>query len=85
MVSANDGFVRSVVRTNSKTPCIILYSDEQLTDLKNLCCSGQTVLGVDKTFNLCDMHVTVTCFKQTSIIRPQTGVTDFHRTYVHTR
>ena len=73
MVSDNDKFVRSVIRTNGKTPTIILYTDEQMTDLKNLCCSGQSVLGVDKTFNLCDMHITVTCFKQLAVNRPQTG------------
>ena len=38
-----------------------------------MCCTGQTVLGVDKTFNLCDMHVTVTCYKQLSVIRQRTG------------
>ena len=57
-VSRNDPFIRSVVRQNGKAPCIILYNAEQTQDLKLLCCTGQTVLGVDKTFNLCDMHVT---------------------------
>ena len=38
-----------------------------------MCCTGQTVLGVDKTFNLCNMHVTVTCYKQLSVIRQRTG------------
>ena len=31
------------------------------------------MLGVDKTFNLCDMHVTATCFKQLTVIRETTG------------
>ena len=55
LVMINDAYIRSVIRTNGKTPCIILYSDEQIADLKTFCCSGLTVLGVDKTFNLCDM------------------------------
>ena len=25
-------------------------------------------VGVDKTFNLCDMHVTILCYKQTSVV-----------------
>lgn len=44
-----------------------------MTDLKNICCNGQSVLGVDKTFNLCDMHVTATCFKQNAVVRDDTG------------
>ena len=42
-------------------------------DLKTLCCSGQSVLGVDKTYNLCNMCVTVTCYSQISVIRIKTG------------
>ena len=45
----------------------ILYNDEQMVDIKSLCYSGRTKLGVDKTFNMCDMHVTGTCFKQLSV------------------
>ena len=70
LVTHNHPYVRSVVRVNAKTPVIILYNDEQLTDIKNLCCTGRTVLGVDKTFNLCNVHVTVTCYKQLSVYRP---------------
>ena len=36
----------------------ILYIGQQIDDIKEMCCTGQTVLGVDKTFNLCRMHVT---------------------------
>lgn len=72
MVSEGDNFVRSIIRNNKKPPCIILYTDEQITDLKNLCCSGQTVLGIDKTFMLCKMHVTVTCYKQMTVNRHRT-------------
>ena len=68
-VSMNDPFIRSVIRQNGKAPCIILYSDELIQYLKTPCCTGQTVLGVDKTFNLFDMHVTVTCYKQLSVTK----------------
>ena len=70
MVSDKEDFVRSVIKTNGKTPTIIFYTDEQTSDLKNLCCIGKTGMDVDKTFNLCDMHVTVTCFKQLSVVQP---------------
>jgi hypothetical protein len=51
-----------------KIKCI-LYSDEQLTDLKHLCCTGTSILGVDKTFN----HVTATCYKQKTVVKDSTG------------
>ena len=73
MVSQNHPFVRTIIRDKNKTPCIILYTDEQIEDLKNICCNGDAVLGVDKTFYLCKMHVTITCYKQTSVIRHDTN------------
>jgi hypothetical protein len=48
------------------------HLDEQLADLHNFCCQGHTVIGTDKTFNLCDMFVTVTCYKQLSVNRQRT-------------
>ena len=72
-VSRNDPFIRSVIRQNDKASCVILYNDEQIQDLKQLCCNGKTVLGLDKTFNLCDMHVTVTCYKQLSVTKVSTS------------
>ena len=68
-VSYNDSFIRSVVRLNGKSPCTILYTDEQIDDLKMLCCSGQSVWGLDKTFNLCYMHITMPSYKQLSVTR----------------
>ena len=68
MVSENHTFVRSIIRDNNKTPCIALYSDEQISDLKNICCTGHSILGVDKTFNLCEMHVTVTCYNDSATL-----------------
>lgn len=73
MITDNDTFVRSMIRSGGKSPTIILYTDEQIADLKTLCCSGKTVLGVDKTFMLCKMHVTVTCYKQLTVTRHTTG------------
>jgi hypothetical protein len=69
MVTDNHEFVRSIIRTSNRTPTIICYTDEQIMDLKNICASGQAILGVDKTYNLCDMHVTVTCYKQISVCK----------------
>ena len=73
LVTHNHLYVRSVIRTNNKSPGIILYTDDQIRDLKILCCTGRAILGVDKTFNLCDMHVTVTCYKQLAAVRLTSG------------
>lgn len=63
----------SIVRDQGKAPCIIRYSEDQMTNLKTLCCSGQRILWVDKTFNLCDMHVTATCYKQIRVLKDMTN------------
>ena len=47
LVTRDHPYIRSVIRTNNQTPGVILYSNEQIDDLKNLCCSGKTILGVD--------------------------------------
>ena len=67
LVADGHHFVKSVVRNSGKPPCIILYTDEQLHDIRTLCTTRRTVWGIDKTFNLCDMHVTVTCYKQLTV------------------
>jgi len=70
-------FVRLVMQAKDKVPCVVLYTDEQLQDIRRLCCTaphGQTtVLGFDKTYNLGDIHVTVSIFKNLSVLRTTTG------------
>ena len=73
MVQANHPFVRHISCGLGKTPTIVLYTEEQLFDLKKLCGGGHSVLGVDKTFNLGNMHVIVTCYKQITVKRRRTG------------
>jgi len=73
MVQDRHPFVRQVLHDHGKSPSIVMYTDEQMKDLKKLCCSGRTVLGFDKTFNLCDMHVTTSCFKQLTVEKSDTG------------
>jgi hypothetical protein len=58
-------FIRQVVHDGGKAPFIILYTDQPTEDLKKLCCTGQVVLGLDKTFNLCDMQVSCIILFQT--------------------
>ena len=45
-------FLQHVTVCKAKVPSVILYLSDQVQDLKRPCCSSQSVLGVDKTFNL---------------------------------
>ena len=73
MMQQGHSLIQQVIHASGKTPVIILYNDEMLTDIKNLCCSGQTLLGFDKTFNICDVHVTPSVYKQLSVVKTETG------------
>ena len=70
-------FARCVIRGHQQIPAIIMYIDERLQDIRRFCCSAPigetTVLGVDKTFNLGQFHVTVTCLKNLSMLRRDTN------------
>lgn len=70
-------FVQRVEVGKDKVPAIILYTENQLLDIKRFCCSAplahSTVLGVDKTFNLGDVHVTVCVFKHLAVTRRDTN------------
>jgi hypothetical protein len=70
---SDNPFVRKVITGKGNIPSIILYTEKQITDIRRFCCpspgSDSTVLGIDKTYNLCDMYVTVFCFKNLSVVR----------------
>lgn len=59
MLADKNSIVKSIIRDNGKAPCIILCDDDQLEDLKTLCCSGQSIV---------EMHVTASCYKHTYCI-----------------
>ena len=49
-MSRNHDIVRLVA--NGKDFCIVLFTFDQINDIKRFCCTGKTPFGVDKTFNL---------------------------------
>ena len=70
----NSDFVQAVFITKGHTPSVVLYSDEQVKDLKRFCTSNvadnmRSVLCVDRTFNLSSLFVTVTVFKHRAVLR----------------
>ena len=72
MAQTNE-FVQEVHISKDKGPCIILYTADQMEDVRRFCCAPPdaqtTVLGVDRTFTLGDLHVTMTVFKNLAVTR----------------
>ena len=64
--------VQEVIHTKNKPPCVILYSDEQLLDMRYNILEG-SVLGVDRTFNLGPCFVTVTVYKNCAVHHKESG------------
>jgi len=67
-------FVRNVLLTANHTPCVVLYTNEQLSDVKHFCGANapdnvRSVLAVDRTFNVSSLFLTLTVFKNTSVLR----------------
>ena len=74
MVTNNHPFVKTVIIDEGSTPSIILFTDEQIRDIRRFCGGSvdgslRSVLSVDRTFNLSSLFVTVTVFKNNSVIR----------------
>jgi len=75
-VKDND-FVRSVTFAVEHAPCVVLYTKEQLHDVKRFCGadapdSVRNVLCVDRTFNASSLFLTLTVFKNMSVVRRST-------------
>ena len=76
MVKDNE-FVRSVTFNSEHAPCAILYTKEQLEDIKRFCGADaadnvRSILCVDRTFNVSSLFLTVTVFKNMSVVRSNT-------------
>jgi len=69
-----EDFVRSVYVQLQQAPAIVLYTQEQIADIKQLCSkespmSLRSVLCIDRTFNLSSLYVTVMAFKNKKVVR----------------
>ena len=72
-IKSYDEFVQRVNHGKNCPTSIILYVAQQILDIKRFCCSGSTVLGIDKTFNLGKVYATVMVFKNLSVVKSSTG------------
>ncbi|XP_039247589.2 uncharacterized protein LOC120325535 [Styela clava] len=70
-----DDFVREAAVIKGSPPCVILYTNNQLADLKRIASttSDKTILGVDRTFNLGACYATIIVYKQSKVVRNSTG------------
>ncbi len=73
----NSEFVQQILSNRGKVPMIVLFTEEQISDIRRFCCQGapvpSTVLGVDKTFNLTELHLTTTIYKNLAVYRRGTN------------
>ena len=66
--------MQQVIANADTTPTTILYADDGMSDMKNVFLNHpDTVLGVDRTFNLGNIFLTSTVFKHPALIRNVTG------------
>lgn len=77
LVAENHPFVKCVIVDEESAPSVILFTTEQIADIRRFCGNDvdgnlRSVLGVDRTFNLSSLFVTVTVFKNNSVVRTST-------------
>jgi len=73
----DDPFVKGVFFVQGSCPSVVLYTDEQLIDLKRSCSADtaeslRSVMAVDRMFNLNSLFLTITVFKNRSVTRNKT-------------
>ena len=79
-------FVRVVFHVKGISPCVIVYTEQQIKDIKRFCCTdGGAILGMDKTYNLGDFHVTPFTYKNLSVVNRNTQdhPITFGPTFIH--
>ena len=65
-------YVQQVINYKGASPAVILYKEDKIQDIKRLCSQGTVTLGVDKTNNLSNMHITAIVFRQLLVFREST-------------
>lgn len=73
LVASGNSLVKSIIHEKGKAPSLVLYTDDQIADIKALCCTGQTVLGVSKPVHLCGVTVTTTYYTQIRVTRKRSN------------
>lgn len=64
--------VQAVIHQKNKLPCVILHSDDQLSDMKrNL--EYESVLGIDRTYKVGDSYVTLTVYQNSRALHDKSN------------
>ena len=64
----DDEFVQEYSKKKGKSPCLILYNDDQIKDLASIIRShDDLIIGVDRTFNLSFFYATTIVFKSPKV------------------
>ena len=61
-------FVKKVSHGKNYPVSVRLFIDYQVKDIERFCLNGKTVFACDKTFSLGKVHVTITSFKNLSVL-----------------
>jgi len=74
-LTQRDEFVHGVHVAGVRVPCILLFTDRQLREVKTFCFDKKngSILAVDKTFNLGSMYMTVTTYQNLALNRVTSG------------
>ena len=65
-------FVQTIIHNKDQVPNVILYTNEQILDLKHFVKNAKNQqIGIDRTFNLGNYYVTTLVYKNQRIIRKQ--------------
>ena len=72
---ADSDFVRNMSLSSSQVPTVMLYTDRQLAVLKAYCFNSNmdSVLSVDKTYNLGQFYVSVSVYRNLFLQWSHTG------------
>lgn len=71
-MAGSSGIVKQVTFTDGIVPSVVKYTENQIADIKNICCSGKSPLSFDKTFNLGYIYVTASTYRHPAVQRIST-------------
>ena len=62
---SSHSFVQQIIQDKNCSPSVTLYTNEMLQDMKSILKHHpETIIGVDRTFNLGEVYITTTVYKK---------------------
>ena len=68
-----DDFIRCIIACKNRIPSIVLYTEDQIRDIREFCFDRRrgSILGFDKMYNLGDIYVSPSVYKNKALQRYQ--------------